>query len=96
MPNSRDEDHVKEFMVVLTEVKVSLAELNGRIDQLRDVKDTLGQTKKMAEEANYRSTENDKKIKSIQTSSRQLGIALISLIGAFVSQVLFFLLTIGI
>ncbi|CDO03800.1 holin [Oceanobacillus picturae] len=96
MLNQKEQENLKEFMTVLTEVKVSLAELNGKIDQIEDIKETLAKTKKIADEANYRSTENNSKITSIQTSSRHLGIALISMIGAFVCQILFFLLTFGI
>ncbi|WP_042220744.1 hypothetical protein [Oceanobacillus manasiensis] len=95
MLNQKEQENTKEFLTVLMEVKVSLAELNGKIDQLQDVKETLTKTKKVAEEANYRSVENNNKIKTIQTSSRHLGIALISMIGAFVCQILFFLLTFG-
>ncbi|MBP1971567.1 vacuolar-type H+-ATPase subunit I/STV1 [Virgibacillus natechei] len=86
-------EDMKEFMEVLTDVKVSMAELNGKIDQLTDMKETLAETKKTADDASYRSLENEKDIQDIQSNNRKTTVALITVVGAFVFQILFFLLT---
>lgn len=86
-------EDMKEFMEVLTDVKVSMAELNGKIDQLTDMKETLQETKKTADNASYRSAENEKDIENIQSNNRKITVALISVVGAFVFQIIFFLLT---
>ncbi|MCT1577942.1 hypothetical protein M3E13_16540 [Oceanobacillus kimchii] len=96
MPETKEMEEMKEFMNVLTDVKVSMAELNGKIDQLTDMKETVEKTKKTASDADYRSKENEKDIETIQNNNRRLMIALITMIGAFVFQILYFLLTFGI
>ncbi|OEH53114.1 hypothetical protein AQ616_17700 [Oceanobacillus sp. E9] len=96
MPETKEMEEMKEFMNVLTDVKVSMAELNGKIDQLTDMKETVEKTKKTAADADYRSKENEKDIETIQNNNRRLMIALITMIGAFVFQILYFLLTFGI
>ncbi len=55
-------ENVKEFMEVLMEVKISLAELNGKVDSLTDMKADLEEVKKTSNETHYRSVENEKDI----------------------------------
>lgn len=93
MPNTKEVEDMKEFMTILTDVKVGMAELNGKIDQLTDMKETLNETKKVASDADYRSIENEKDIKEVKDNNRRITIALISIVGAFVFQLIFFLLT---
>lgn len=93
MADQKEVEDMKEFMTILTDVKVSMAELNGKIDQLTDMKETLHETKKTADDANYRSIENEKDIENIQQNNRKITIALITVVGAFVFQIIFFLLT---
>lgn len=39
MPDVKDVNDVKEFMHILTEVKVSVAEVNGKMDRVMDTSD---------------------------------------------------------
>jgi hypothetical protein len=66
MPQSEVED-MKEFMTVLMEVKVSLAEQNGKLDSLLDMKDKINETYDVAKSADNRSIENEKDIDRLQT-----------------------------
>lgn len=93
MSEQKDVEDMEKFMTILTDVKVSMAEINGKIDQMMDMKETLNETKKTADDANYRSIENEKDITTIQTNNRRITIALITVVGAFVFQIIFFLLT---
>lgn len=95
MPETKEVEDMKEFMTILTDVKVSMAELNGKIDQLTDMKESLNETKKIANDADYRSTENEKDIKEVKENNRRITIALITIVGAFVLQIIFFMLTIN-
>ncbi|MCT1576573.1 hypothetical protein M3E13_09805 [Oceanobacillus kimchii] len=58
---------------------------------ITDMKKTAEKIKKSA--ADYRSKENEKDIETIQNNNRRLMIALITMIGAFVFQILYFLLS---
>lgn len=89
----KEVEDMKEFMTILTDVKVSMAELNGKIDQLTDIKESLQETKKTADNADYRSIENEKDIKEVKDNNRRITVALISIVGAFVLQIVFFMLT---
>nr|QRZ19229.1 hypothetical protein JUJ52_05910 [Virgibacillus sp. AGTR] len=53
---------MKEFMTVLMEVKVSLAEQNGKLDSLLDMKNKINETYDVAKRADTRAEENEKDI----------------------------------
>jgi len=59
MPEQKEvEDVQKEFMDLLMEVKISVSELNVKFDNITDMKNTLDNTKEVAQEANRRSKQN--------------------------------------
>lgn len=58
---------MKEFMEILMEVKVSLAEQNGKLDSLLDIKERMQETHEIATKASYQSEQN---INSIQKISQ--------------------------
>ncbi|UOQ43346.1 hypothetical protein MUN89_15655 [Halobacillus salinarum] len=89
-------EEVKEFMNLLLDVKLSIAELKGDLKQVTDNKKTVENTKNTADEANNRSIENEKDIQNIIDNNRRIIYALITVGGAFVLQIVYFLLTFGI
>jgi len=95
---------MKEFMTLLTDVKVSVAEMNGKMDRVMDsvddtkitvqeVRKDLDKVKDIAVAADSRSINNEEDIKEIKENNRRITIALISIVGAFILQIIFFLLT---
>ncbi len=106
MPYTEDVTDVKEFMTIMTDVKVSVAEMNGKMDRVMDatsdtkesveqLKGTVDKVKDTAVAADNRSKVNEKEIKEIKENNRRITIALISIVGAFVLQIIFFMLTFG-
>lgn len=104
MPIAEDVENMKEFMTLLTDVKVSVAEMNGKMDRVmdtaddtkrtvREVKKDLVEVKDIAVAADSRSINNEEDIKEIKENNRRITIALISIVGAFIFQIIFFLLT---
>ena len=67
MTENKEVESVEKYMQLLMELKISITELNGKIDNLTDMKETLQETKKVADSANNRSTENEKDIGKLQT-----------------------------
>ncbi len=65
MPNE-DVESMKEFMSILMEVKVSLAEQNGKLDNLLDMKESIKETADIAKQASYQATQNASSIESLQ------------------------------
>lgn len=59
-------EEMKEFMTILMEVKVSLAEQNGKLDSLLDMKDKINDTYDIAKSAENRAIENEKDIERLQ------------------------------
>mgnify|MGYP006875676006 CR=1 FL=1 len=96
MSDKEEVDNVKEFMEVLMEVKIGLTELNGKVDNLTDMKGTLEDTTKTANQADHRSRENEKDIIEMKKTNQKLTIALLTVGGGFVLQLIYFLLTFGI
>src|SRR5699024_5844859 len=101
---TEDVTEVKEFMNILSEVKVSVAEVNGKLDRVMDSTDDTkkaveelrkehAETKTTANAAYNKSETNEKNIEKIESNSRKTNIALITIIGAFVLEIIFFLLT---
>ncbi len=69
MPNdekNKEVEDMKEFMSVLMEVKVTLAEQNGKLDNLLDIKDQLEETQKTAINADYLSKQNKDAVEQLQ------------------------------
>ncbi|APC48304.1 hypothetical protein BME96_09045 [Virgibacillus halodenitrificans] len=64
---AKEVEDMKEFMTVLMDVKVSLAEQNGKLDSLLDMKDKINETYDIAKEADSRSESNEKDIGHLQT-----------------------------
>ena len=61
--------------------------------EVTDMKESLQETNKTAYNADYRSIENEKDIKEVKDDNRRITVALVSIVGAFVLQIIFFMLT---
>lgn len=57
---------MKEFMEVLMDVKVSLAEQTGKLDNLLDMKQTITEANDLAKGANTRSKLNAENVKELE------------------------------
>ena len=68
MPDNKEVEDMKEFMTILMEVKVSLAEQSGKLDNLLDMKERMNETYDIAKGAENRSKENEKDIEGIKTN----------------------------
>ena len=66
MTENKEVEAVEKYMQLMMELKISITELNGKIDNLTDMKETLQETKKVADSANNRSIENEKDINNLQ------------------------------
>ncbi|WP_099157263.1 hypothetical protein [Virgibacillus ndiopensis] len=66
MTDNKEVEDMKEFMTILMEVKVSLADQNGKLDSLLDMKPKVDQAYDTANSADRRSLENEKDIDRIQ------------------------------
>lgn len=104
MPDQEDVNDVKEFMNIMTEVKVSVAEMNGKMDRVMDyssevksnvekMQSTVDEVKVTANAADARSITNEKNIEKIESNNRRTNVALITMVGAFVLQLIFYMLT---
>lgn len=67
MTENKEVEAVEKYMQLMMELKISITELNGKIDNLTDMKETLQETRKVADSANNRSIENEKDINNLQT-----------------------------
>jgi len=67
MTENKEVEAVEKYMQLMMELKISITELNGKIDNLTDMKETLQETKKVADSSNNRSIENEKDINNLQT-----------------------------
>ena len=67
MTENKEVEEMKEFMTILMDVKVSLADQNGKLDILLDMKPKLDTAYDTANIADRRSTENEKDIGKLQT-----------------------------
>ncbi|MCC2248870.1 hypothetical protein JUJ52_02705 [Virgibacillus sp. AGTR] len=63
---AKEVEDMKEFMTVLMDVKVSLAEQSGKLDSLLDMKDKINETYDIAKGAYNRSKENEKDIDDLK------------------------------
>lgn len=61
----KEVEEMKEFMTILMEVKISLADQNGKLDSLLDMKPKLESAHDIANSAERRSVENEKDIEKI-------------------------------
>lgn len=62
MTDTKEVEDMEKFMTILMEVKVSLADQNGKLDNLLDIKQKVDTTYDTANEAHRRSLENEKDI----------------------------------
>jgi hypothetical protein len=85
----------KETFDTLVEIKVALANLSGKVDQLTDMKHTVEITRQTANEADNRSKQNEKDIKDIKSSESKKWGAILTLGGTFLLELIYFLLTYG-
>jgi len=67
MTENKEVEAVEKYMQIMMELKITTTELNGKIDNLTDMKETLQETRKVADSANNRSIENEKDITNLQT-----------------------------
>jgi len=68
MPDNKEVEEMEKFMTILMEVKVSLAEQNGKLDNLLDMKERMNETYDIAKGADNRSKENEKDIESMKAN----------------------------
>lgn len=94
---------MKEYMQTLMDVKVSLTELNGKVDNIADMKGKIEKLVDTASVADNRSRNNekaiedlDKKTEGIINDDKKKWYTIIGLLGAFVLQIIYFLMTYGI
>ena len=69
MAENKEVEAVEKYMQIMMELKITTTELNGKIDNLTDMKETLQETRKVADSANNRSIENEKDITNLQTKT---------------------------
>ncbi|MFD2628717.1 hypothetical protein [Oceanobacillus kapialis] len=69
---AKEVEDMEKFMTVLMEVKVSLAEQNGKLDNLLDMKDKINETYDIAKGAYNRAKENEK---DIEVLSKKLSLS---------------------
>lgn len=65
MPD-KDVEDMEKFMSVLMEVKVSLAEQNGKLDNLLDMKEQISQTSDIAKTSRFKAEQNADEIEKLQ------------------------------
>lgn len=63
---NKEVENMKEFMGILMEVKVSLAEQSGKLDNLLDMKEIITEASDIAKGANSRSKVNAENIKELE------------------------------
>ncbi|KHE73142.1 hypothetical protein [Halobacillus sp. BBL2006] len=66
MPEQKEVEEMKEFMGVLMDVKVSMAELNGKVDKILSLEEKVNNTYDIAKGAERRSKDNDDDIKDLK------------------------------
>lgn len=64
--NRGREDDIKEFMDILTEVKVSQAETNGKLDSLLNIHEDLAETKDISKDAQFRARRNESDLQEVR------------------------------
>ncbi len=64
--STKEVEEMKEFMTILTEVKVSLAEQSVKLDNLLDMNNKLNRTYDVAMSALSKAEENEKDIAEIK------------------------------
>ncbi|MFD2628775.1 hypothetical protein [Oceanobacillus kapialis] len=62
---AKEVEDMEKFMGILMEVKVSLAEQNGKLDNLLDMKEKINETYDIAKGAYNRAKENEKDIAAL-------------------------------
>src|SRR5699024_10928497 len=60
-------EDMEKFMSVLMEVKVSLAEQNGKLDNLLDMKEKINETSDIAKSSKFKADQNEVAIERLQT-----------------------------
>ena len=69
----RDEvENVREFMTILMEVKVSMADLNRKVENIIDIKEKVEKTHVMSQETHMKATQNEKDISDLEKDVRYL------------------------
>src|SRR5699024_111336 len=66
MPENREVEEMEKFTNVLMEVKVSLAEQNGKLDNLFDMKDKVNETYDIAKGARNKTKELEKDVEELK------------------------------
>ncbi|WP_406945775.1 hypothetical protein ACJA3J_05865 [Halobacillus sp. SY10] len=66
MPDQKEVEEMKEFMGVLMDVKVSMAELNGKVDKILSLEEKVNNTYDIAKGAERRSKDHEDEIKELK------------------------------
>ncbi|GGP16205.1 hypothetical protein [Oceanobacillus neutriphilus] len=70
MDTQKDVEDMEKFMNVLMEVKVSLAEQSGKLDNLLDMKERMNETYDIAKGARNKANELEKDIQEIKAEMK--------------------------
>lgn len=70
MSENKEVEDMEKFMTVLMDVKVALAEQNGKLDNLLDMKEKINETYDIAKGARNKSNELEKDIQEIKAEMK--------------------------
>jgi conjugal transfer/entry exclusion protein len=98
--DAREIEDMKEYMLTLQEVKVSLGKIEEKMNQLTDIRLDLKEIATCARDADTRSQNNQKdiddltrKTDDIINNDRKKWGAILTVGGAFILQLIYFLMT---
>ncbi|MCT1904129.1 hypothetical protein [Oceanobacillus sojae] len=70
MDTQKEVEDMEKFMTVLMDVKVALAEQNGKLDNLLDMKEKINETYDIAKGARNKANELEKDIQELKTEMK--------------------------
>ncbi|MCA1021785.1 hypothetical protein [Halobacillus litoralis] len=73
MPEQKEVEEMKEFMGVLMDVKVSMAELNGKVDKILSLEEKVNSTYDIAKGAERRTKDHEVDIKDLKNKKADKG-----------------------
>ncbi len=71
MDTQKEVEDMEKFMTVLMEVKISLAEQSGKLDNILDMKERMNATYDIAKSARNKVSELEKDIQEIKTEMKE-------------------------
>lgn len=96
----KDLNDMEKYMTTLQEVKISLAKIDEKMNQLTDLKTDIEKIAEIANESHYTTKQHEKdidelwqKTEDIIDNDRKKWVAIFTVSGAFVLQIVYFLMT---